>query len=71
MKVLKVPKEDSINCFFVSDLHGSIERYEKLFHAIIIRERPLRKTKNIFAHPTDPTGNWRQPKKYIRTGILN
>jgi Icc-related predicted phosphoesterase len=29
----------SLNCFFVSDLHGQLNRYEKLFHRLV-QERP-------------------------------
>lgn len=35
----KINSAEKLSCFFVSDLHGSIDRYEKLFH-MIIRERP-------------------------------
>ncbi len=40
-RIVIVPRRPSVmtSCFFVSDLHGRIDRYEKLFEAIA-RERP-------------------------------
>jgi uncharacterized protein len=39
IKGATISMDDILNCFFVSDLHGSLERYEKLFD-LIRKEKP-------------------------------